>query len=175
MKPLGDEDRAAFQSGTEALDSYFRDRASRDVREKLSAVFIVVAESEPTTILGFYTLSAQQLDAGNLPEELRKKTGRYQHVGVTLLGRLAVDKSQRGRGLGEFLLIDALIRSYEGTKNVMSYAVVVDAKDEKVIKFYKKYGFIQIGENRLMLPMKTIEKTSIQLSKANRKDFRSST
>ncbi len=102
VKPLGDEDRAAFQSGNASLDSYFRDRASRDAREKLSAVFVVVAESEPTKILGFYTLSAQQVDAGNLPEELRKKTGRYHHVGVTLLGRLAVDKSQRGRVLENF-------------------------------------------------------------------------
>jgi predicted N-acetyltransferase YhbS len=158
VKPLGDEDRAAFQCGDPELDSYFHERASRDIREKLSAVFVLITEGEPDVILGYYTLSAQQVDAVELPEALRKRTGRYKRLGVTLLGRLAVAKGYQGKQLGALLLVDALRRSLEGTKSVMSFAVVVDAKNNQVVNFYKKFGFVLLSGNRLMLPMKTIEK-----------------
>lgn len=124
----------------------------------MSAVFILVSDQDPATILGYYTLSAQQVDIANMPEELRKKTGKYKHLGVTLLGRLAVAQEQQGKDLGALLLVDALRRALEGTKHVMSFAVVVDAKGEHVINFYKKFGFVPLCGNRLMLPMKTIER-----------------
>lgn len=158
VKPLGDENRAAFHCGDTALDNYFHQRASRDVREKLSAVFILVTKDAPDTILGFYTLSAQQVVVDELPETLRKKTGRYDRLGVTLLGRLAVAANQQGKKLGAFLLVDALRRALVGTKHVMSYAVAVDAKHEHVAEFYRKFGFIPLSGNRLILPMNTIER-----------------
>jgi predicted N-acetyltransferase YhbS len=158
VKPLGQENRAAFYCGDDALDSYFHERASRDVREKLSAVFILVTEADPDVILGYYTLSAQQVDAGALPEELKKRTGKYKRIGVTLLGRLAVAKEHQGKQLGALLLVDGLRRSLEGTRHVMSFAVVVDAKSEIIAEFYEKFGFVRLSGNRLMLAMRTIEK-----------------
>ena len=57
------------------------------------------------------------------------------------------------------LLIDALSRSYEISKSVGSFAVVVDPLDEDAEKFYFKYGFILLPDSRKMfLPMKTIGK-----------------
>jgi predicted N-acetyltransferase YhbS len=158
VKPLGHEDRSAFHCGDPELDSYFHERASRDMREKLAAVFILVRETDPGAILGYYTLSAQQVDAGELPEELKKRTGKYRRIGVTLLGRLAVATMHQGKQLGAFLLVDGLRRSLAGTQNVMSFAVVVDAKSEAVVKFYEKFGFIRLTGGRLMMAMKTIEK-----------------
>src|ERR1017187_1713506 len=61
VKPLEGEDRAAFQCGDEAIDQYFHERASRDMREKLAAVFILVSRTNPETIVGFFTLSGQQV------------------------------------------------------------------------------------------------------------------
>ena len=156
VEPLGDQDRAAFHCGNDKLDSYFLERAGRDVRENLAAVFVLLTEEDTSTVLGSYTLSAQEIETDLLPEKLQKRTGKYKRVGATLLGRLAVSQDQRGKKLGEFLLLDALRRSLENTKHVSSFAVVVDAKDEKGVEFYEKYGFIQLSENRLFLPMKTI-------------------
>jgi predicted N-acetyltransferase YhbS len=158
VKPLGKEDRAVFHCGDQELDSYFLERASRDVREKLSAVFILVTEAEPDVVIGYYTLSTQQIEAGELPDELRKRTGRYQRIGATLLGRLAIAKAHQNKKLGASLLVDALRRSLEGTKTVMSFGVVVDAIGDHVIAFYTKFGFLPLSRNRLLLPMKTIEK-----------------
>jgi predicted GNAT family N-acyltransferase len=156
VQPLGDQGRAAFHCGNKDLDSYFLERAVRDIRENLSAVFVLLAEDNPRTVLGYYTLSSQDIEAENLPEKLRKHTGRYKRIGVTLLGRLAVSQEQQGKKLGELLLLDALRRSLESTRQVSSFAVVVDAKEERVVKFYEKYGFIRLSGNRLFLPMKTI-------------------
>jgi predicted GNAT family N-acyltransferase len=158
VQPLGKQDRAAFYSGEKELDSYFLERASRDVRERIAAVFILSTEDNPDTVLGYYTLSSQEIDAGDLPTALTKKIGRYRRIPATLVGRLAISERLRGRRLGEFLLMDALRRCLDATEKVMSFAVVVDAKTEVVGRFYKKYGFIPLRENRLFLPMKTIDK-----------------
>jgi hypothetical protein len=76
VKPLEKEDRAAFQCGEEVLDSYFRERASRDMAHGLAAVLIVPLKDDPKTIAGFFTLSSQQIACDILPEQLRKRTGR---------------------------------------------------------------------------------------------------
>jgi hypothetical protein len=123
VKPLGKENRATFYCGDQELDSYFWERASRDLKEKLSAVFILVTKEEPEVVIGYYTLSTQQIEAGELPDELRKRTGRYRRIGATLLGRLAIAKRYQSKKLGAFLLVDALRRSLEGTKTVMSLAL----------------------------------------------------
>jgi len=79
-------------------------------------------------------------------------------VPATLLGRLAVDPSQTGAGIGEFLLMDALARSYGNTRHIASYAVIVDAKNEAAVSFYQKYDFMPFADhpNRLFLPMNVI-------------------
>jgi predicted N-acetyltransferase YhbS len=157
VKPLGDEDRAAFQCGNEELDKYFRERASRDVRNKLAAVFIMVAEHDPKKIVGFFTLSSQQVRCDNLPKDVQNKTGRYSVVGVSLLGRMAIAEEFQGRKLGGRLLFAALYEAWKATRHVMSFAVVVDAKSEGLFAFYEKLGFRKLDGNRLIMMMKTIE------------------
>ncbi len=157
MQPLEKQTRAAFHCGNELLDKYFLERASRDVRENLSAVFVLLNVSDPDAVLGYYTLSTLQIDTGDIPDELRKRGGRYKNVGAILIGRLAVAQEHAGKGLGEILLMDALKKSLDSTKNIAAFAVVVDAIDEKAAAFYRKYGFMPLRENRLFLPMKTIQ------------------
>jgi len=62
--------------------------------------------------------------------------------------------------LGEFLLLDALYRCLQQSKQVASAAVVVEAKDEAAKRFYERFGFLSLPEtpNRLFLPIKTIER-----------------
>jgi predicted N-acetyltransferase YhbS len=157
VKPLEQEDRAAFVCGQEALDNYFWQLASRDIKNKLCVVFIVIPEDDPKTIVGFFTLSSQQISCDQLPEEFRKKTGRYKAVGATLLGRMAVATAFQKQKLGRFLLFSALHQAWKATKYVSSFAVVVDAKSEQVVPFYEKYGFRRLEGNRLMMAMRTIE------------------
>jgi hypothetical protein len=73
------------------------------------------------------------------------------------MGRLAVDTRFQGIGLGKLLLIDALFRSYEISKSIGSFAVVVDPLNEEAERFYPKYGFILLPDScKMFLPMKTV-------------------
>ena len=103
-------ERASFASGSEPLDRYLQQQARQDADKHVAAPFVLV-EPPAYRVLGYYTLSACHITADELPADMSKKLPRYPHLPVVLLGRLAVDQSQRGLGLGEFLLMDALHRS----------------------------------------------------------------
>jgi predicted GNAT family N-acyltransferase len=158
IEPLGNHDRAAFSCGNAALDRYLREQASQDVKRGLAAVFVIAAKDAPRTILSYYTLSSRELKTGQLPAEIAKKAGRYGYVGVTLLGRMAVDEKCKGQGLGALTLMSALDKSLVATRDVASWAVFVDAIDDAAADFYRKYGFIELPEDKrkFFLPMKTI-------------------
>jgi predicted GNAT family N-acyltransferase len=161
FEPLGkNHDRGAFSCGIEALDRYLKTQAAQDAKRYVAAVFVLVNEGEPDRILGYYTISATSVKLSELPLATTKKIPKYPNVPATLLGRLAVSDRCRGMGFGEFLLMDALRRSFEQSAQIASAAVVVDAKDEKGLGFYQHYGFTQFPDNqrRLFLSMKTIEK-----------------
>jgi ribosomal protein S18 acetylase RimI-like enzyme len=55
--------------------------------------------------------------------------------------------------------MDALSRSLHGSRQLASTAVIVDAKDDTAVAFYRKYGFLELPKvaKRLFLPMGTIE------------------
>ncbi len=151
-------DRNAFSCGDKFLDRYLKKTASQDARRRITAPFVVVSKTDPQTVLGYYTLSSFGIVLGDLPANIAKKLPAYPVVPATLLGRLAVDQSHHGQGLGGILLIDALRRAFAQSSQIAAYAVVVDAIDQKAISFYKNYGFLPFPENpkRLFLPMKTI-------------------
>lgn len=158
IEPLGNHDRAAFSCGNAVLDRYIREQASQDVRRRLAAVFVVAAKDAPRAILSYYTLSSRELKIEQLPPEFARKSGTYGYVGVTLLARLAVDRRHKGQGLGGFTLLNALEKSLVASRDVASWAVFVDAIDDAAADFYRKYGFIELPEDKrkLFLPMKTI-------------------
>ena len=62
-------------------------------------------------------------------------------VPVVLIGKLAVDRSVQGQGLGALLLVDALRRSLQISEQVGIGAVEVDAIDDAARNFYLKFGF----------------------------------
>jgi predicted N-acetyltransferase YhbS len=86
------------------------------------------------------------ITADELPDKLAKRLPRYPQLPVILLGGLAVDLSCKGRGLGEFLLMDALRRSAESAADITAMAVVVDAKDAAAASFYEHFGFTQLQQ-----------------------------
>jgi len=158
IEPLKDShDRAEFSCGIEELDRYFKNQAGQDARRKVAAPFVLI-DGATGIVAGFYTLSMRSVLLAELPAGVRKKLPRYPDVPVVLLGRMGVDVKYQRRGLGEALLFDALKRSYETRTEIAAIAVIVDAK-HGAESFYLKYGFLRFSEqeNRLFLPMKTIQ------------------
>jgi GNAT superfamily N-acetyltransferase len=148
-----------FRCGKELLDNYLRTQASLDVRRKLAACFVSL-KVDSGLIQGYYTLSNNSIPLDLVPDSFKNQLpNSYHSIPTTLLGRLAVDERFKGTGVGKMLLIDALKKSYEISKSIGSFAVVVDPLDEHSEKFYTKYGFILLLDSRKMfLAMKTFGK-----------------
>ena len=108
-------------------------------------------------VLGYYTLASGAIAAESLPAKQAKRLPRHA-VPVVLLARLAVDRSVQGKGLGGFLLRDALTRSLDLSEKLGIHAVVVDALDAEAKAFYQRFGFLALtdDEMRLFLPVGTI-------------------
>jgi GNAT superfamily N-acetyltransferase len=133
-------DRAAFDCGNEQLNRYLHSVATQDKKRNI-AIPYVVWERERQKIIGYYTLSMSGIDLESLPLGMAKKLPRYPIVGVTLIGRLAVDEGYKGFGWGKLLLLDALHRSLAVSQRTASFAVVVEAIDDVAVKFYQRFDF----------------------------------
>ncbi len=140
IEPLGrHHDRARFSCGQPDLDDWFRSRASQDEKRNVTRVFVAVAAD--LGVVGFYSLSALSLSMDDLPAEVARKLPRYPAVPAALIGRLARDERVRGQGMGELLLADAIRRILGAGRSMAVFAIVVDAKDEPAVDFYRAFGF----------------------------------
>jgi ribosomal protein S18 acetylase RimI-like enzyme len=159
IEPLdAHHDRTSFSCGEPVLDAYLQRQASQDVRRRVAQVFVALG-SAPNIIAGYYSLSASSFEKEKLPAALSKRLPHYP-VPAAVLGRLAVDHREQGRGLGEALLLDAIHRVVRASATIAVYAIIVDAKNERAGKFYERYGFQRFADEalRLFIPLETIEK-----------------
>lgn len=133
-------DRTGFTCGAPALDAYFRKQASQDAKRRLAAPFVALTPDD--RIAGFYTLATAGVRLATLPPELTRKLPHYPVIPAVLLGRLAVDRTMQGRGVGAHLLADALFRAVRS--EISAYAMVVDPVDDAARRFYQGFGFLPL-------------------------------
>jgi predicted GNAT family N-acyltransferase len=150
--------KSGFDCGNELLNNYIQKQAKQDVSRDLSACYIL-NNPEDKIVVGYYTLSGSSIKKNDFPEDLiLKLPPSYVDLPTVLLGRLAIDNLEKGKGFGEILLIDALKRCVEISNSLGVLAVIVDPIDEKAVTFYKSYGFILIpSNNKMFIPIKTIQ------------------
>jgi GNAT superfamily N-acetyltransferase len=150
--------KSAFDCGNELLNRYIQKQAKQDVNRDLSACYVLNDVNEKK-VLGYYTLSGNSINRNEFPIELMQKMPpSYVNLPTILLGRLAIDKHEKGKGFGSILLMDALKKCVEISESLGILAVIVDPYDENAIDFYKKFGFILIpSNNKMFIPIKTIE------------------
>jgi len=148
--------REKFDCGKQTLNNYVQRNVTKDVNAGVCTCFVIV--NDENCVIGYYTLSTESIPKSDAPIEFLKKI-KYQYIPVILLGRLAIDKNEFGKGYGKFLLIDSLKRSLDVAKNqIGAVAVIVDPIDEEAINFYSKYGFILLpSSGRMFMSMKKIE------------------
>lgn len=147
-------DRTTFNSGSKPLDRYLQEQVTQDVRRRVAACFVALADGQ--RIVGYYTLASASLLLADLPASTGKNLPRYPTVPAVRMGRLAVDQTLKGQGLGGALLADALDRT--ARSEIAAYALMVDAKDEVAAAFYRHHGFIALPDLplTLFLPLATV-------------------
>jgi GNAT superfamily N-acetyltransferase len=143
-------DRANFQCGEPALDEYLRKYAVQQSAKGIGSVFVLVDSTQPSKILGFYTLSAAQIGVAQLSDAERKKLPRYP-VPCFRMGRLARSIEHSGAGIGGLLVGLAVDRCLKARAHVGAYALLVDAKNEKAKAFYQHYGFTACVDSPMTL------------------------
>lgn len=153
--------RAAFACGNAALDDWLKRQASQYEKRDLARVYVAVRQESPA-VLGYYAISSHRVRPEDLPEVQVRGLPRID-VPVVLLGRLAVDRSTQGQGLGSTLLLDALRRAQHLAEQVGIRGVEVDAIDDAAVAFYRKFGFVPLRDDprHLMLPMQVIRELGL--------------
>ena len=154
-------DRAAFSCGDVALDRYFQTQVTQDIRRRITNCFVVV-EVATGRIAAYYTLSAASVPLLDLPPDETKRLPRYPTLPAVRIGRLAVDQRFQRQGLGELMLINAAHRTLHDA--AAAFALLVDAKNDQAIAFYRHYGFRPVVDRprTLFLPLATAQKTLLQ-------------
>lgn len=145
-------DLSSFDCGEPALDDWLRRAASNAEDMRTSRTFVW---ADGDAVVAYYAINAHLLERDLLPRRLG--SGGPVQVPAVMIGKLALDKSLQGQGLGAVLLADALERIVEATETVAARFVVVDAIGESAGKFWEHMGFIPIPETaRLVRKMSAI-------------------
>ena len=149
-------DRVAFNSDSEPLNRYLREQVTQDIRRRIAACFVALADGQ--RIAGYYTLASASLLLADLPAGTGKKVLSYPTVPAVRMGRLAVDQAFKGQGLGGALLADAL--DHAARSEIAAFALMVDAKNEAAAAFYRHHGIIALPDSlSLFLPLATIQRS----------------
>ena len=155
-QPIGtDHDLSPFDSGRPVLDDWLRQRAARNESAGASRTY-VVCDGAP--VVGYYSLATGAVELGGAPGRIRRNMP--DPIPVMLMGRLAVDRTHQGTGLGRALLKDAILRTLRAADIAGIRALLVHALDETAAAFYRHNGFLAspIDPLVLMLPLDTARK-----------------
>jgi GNAT superfamily N-acetyltransferase len=157
--------RDAFDCGDAALNDFLR-RYARQAHEQGGAkTFVAVPDDQTTHVLGFYTLSPASVQFSRTPQVITRALARHD-VPAFRLGRLAVERTRQGQGLGGQLLLAAGRRCLRASQEVGGVALLIDAKDESVASWYAGFGALRLLDAplSLLLPLATI-KTALEAAR----------
>jgi GNAT superfamily N-acetyltransferase len=134
-------DVSSFASGNEELDSWLRRHALAAQQMDSARTFLLVRGGAENRVAGYFSLTMGSVLRAEAPPKLVRGLPAYP-VGMVLLARLAVDRSEQGKGLGALLLAEALRKAVAAGEAAAARLVVVDAIDDEAAKFYAHHGFI---------------------------------
>ena len=129
-------DVAAFSCGIASLDDWLKRRARANQASGASRTFVVC---EGNAVVGYYALASGGIDVAAAPGRFRRNMP--DPIPVVILGRLAIDTTQQGRGLGRALFRDAGMRILQAADTIGIRGILVHAISEDACKFYVALGF----------------------------------
>ena len=157
-EPIGrHHDRTRFDCGAADLNAYLSRHARQNHRSGGARTFVAVAAAEPARVLGFYTIAPGAIAIADVPAALTGGLGRCD-LPAFRLGRLAVDRSVQGRGLGGALLLAAGERALAVAAEVGGVALAIDARDAAAAGWYERFGALPLLDDplKLILPLAAI-------------------
>jgi GNAT superfamily N-acetyltransferase len=134
-------DGSAFESGEPVLDDWLRDRAWNNLQLAASRTYVVCPVGS-LKIAGYFALSMGQILAQDATGAMRRNMPK--HIPAVVLGRLAIDRTLQGKGLGRALLADVLRRALLASSEVSARLLIVHAISPAAEAFYLHHGFSRL-------------------------------
>ncbi|MCQ8118829.1 GNAT family N-acetyltransferase [Methylomonas rosea] len=126
-----------FSCGVASLDDWLKRRARPNQVSGASRTYVV---AEGDTVVGYYCLASGALALNEAPPAMRRNMP--DPLPIAVLGRLAVDRSYQGRGLGVALLQDAVLRTMQAGDILGIRGLLVHALSAEAQAFYQHHGFV---------------------------------
>ncbi len=152
--PIADHhDLDEFTCGVAALDNWLKKKAISNERSRASRTYVLCNEER---VVGYYALATGSIAAKISPGKIKRNMP--DPIPVMVLGRLAIDQEFQGKGLGDALLRDAILRTIQAADIVGIKAILVHAISEEAKKFYLDRSFILSPAEpmTLVLPLESI-------------------
>jgi GNAT superfamily N-acetyltransferase len=147
-----DHELSEFDCGNPQLNNWLKRFAWTNQRAETVKTYVAHLQNR---VLSYHALAAGSVLKHEAPERIAHGIANHP-VGLILLARLAVDQTEKGKGLGKALLRDALARIAQAADVVGVRAVLVHAIDDAARKFYLHHGFepSPVDPFQLMMLMK---------------------
>ena len=131
-----DDSVEGFDSGEPELDQWLVRQAKRNQASGGSRTYVTRRDGR---VVGYYSLATGAVMHAEVSGRVRRN--QPNPIPVVLLGRLAVDRKEQGRGVGAHLLRDAIIRTVQAANVVGVRALLVHALHEQARQFYLRFDF----------------------------------
>jgi len=139
-------DLYAFACGEAMLDDWLRRRAMPNQLRGVSRTYVVTRDNQ---VVGYYSLAAGAIAVEGAPGRVRRNVP--DPIPMAVLGRLAIDRGQQGRGLGRLLLRDAILRTRQAAETIGIRGLLVHALSPAAKRFYETSGFRESPANPMTL------------------------
>jgi GNAT superfamily N-acetyltransferase len=134
-------DCSGFNSGEPVLDEWLQNRALNNIQSGASRTY-VVCQKDSQQVLGYYALCMGQILGQEVTGSMRRNMPKY--IPAVILGRLAIDQTWQGNGLGRLLMADVVQRSLRASSEVAARLIIVHAISMNAEAFYLHHGFTRL-------------------------------
>lgn len=149
--------RKEFDCGDGELNEYLQRYARQNHQNGVANAYVAALNEDPAKVIGYYTTTMAEIACDHVPQNIIKPVGQYP-IPCVRLGRLAVDTGWQGMSLGGRLLLNAGERAVEAAQHAATRCVLIDAKNDRVAKYYESFGAVRLADHSLTLvwPLGTI-------------------
>ena|SRR5436190_8980840 len=140
-----------FDCGTVSMNRWLLDHARQSGGAGSARTYVLV-DADQERVVGYHALAAAAVSPAEATSRVRRGQPRHP-IPAVLLARLAVDVSVQGRGLGAFLLRDAMTRALSASEQIGARVLLVHALHQEARSSYERWGFERSPTDPLNLQM----------------------
>lgn len=135
-----------FRSDEAQIDTYLRSHANKNSLYGYGRTYVAIKLGY-SRVWAYYTLAANHLDVSAYPSA----EGCPQQIAIALLGRVGVDRDIQNIGVGQKLMGHAFQTTLDASEKIGIHAIVLDAKNQRLVSYYTKFGFEKLLDDPLHL------------------------